>query len=172
MRIRRAFALLLVVAAGCGGNADGGSARGDYLTQLQRVSETAHIQERGVRRDLRIRLEEPQPGEDPMSVLTVFLDQSARLYQDVVDALGQLEPPDPELAAAQRAYREAWRSQLDLIVAVRDAGLRGPDAIIDALGKPALRRASAETKARCEDLQAAVEASGSNVDLVCDGRVS
>jgi len=172
MRFRGAFVLLLIVAAGCGGNADGGSARGDYFTQLQRVSETAHIQERGVRRDLRTRLEEPGPGADRMSVLSVFLDQSTRLYQDVVDALGQLEPPDEELAAAQRAYREAWRSQLDLIVAVRDKGLKGVDAIIEVLGKPAFRKAAAETKARCEDLQAVVVASDPTVDLVCDGRLS
>jgi hypothetical protein len=172
MRIRRAFALLLVVAAGCGGSADGGSARREYLTQLQRVSETAHIQERGVRRDLRIRLDEPQPGEDRMSVLTVFLDQSARLYQDVVDALEQLDPPDEELAAAQRAYVKAWRAQLDLIVVVRDSGFKGADAIIEALGKPAFAKAAAKTKARCEDLQAVVGTSDPTVDLVCDGRLS
>jgi hypothetical protein len=172
MRIRRALALLMAVAAGCGGNADGGSARGNYFTQLQRVSETAHIQERGVRRDLRIRLEEAKPGEDRITALTVFLDQSARLYQDVVDALRELNPPDEELAAAQRAYLKAWRSQLSLIVAVRDAGFRRPDAIIEALARPAFRKAAAETTTLCEDLQAAVAAAGSDVDLVCDGRLS
>ncbi|HZB78956.1 MAG TPA: hypothetical protein VE522_03820 [Actinomycetota bacterium] len=169
MRVRRAFAILLVIAAGCGGNAGSGPAPGDYFGQLQRVSENAHIQERGLRRDLRIRLDEAPPGEDRMTVLTVFIDQSAGLYRDVVDALGQLDPP-PELATPQRAYREAWRSQLELVIAVRDAGFAGPMRILTELGRPAFRDAGNETKARCEDLQAAVEASGSNVDLACDGR--
>jgi hypothetical protein len=163
------FALLLVAAAGCSGNADAGPAPGDYFTQLQRVSETAHIQERGLRRDLRIRLEDAEPGDDRMTVLTVFVDQSARLYQDVVDALGQLDPP-PELTAAQHAYLEAWQGQLDLIVAVRDKGFPGPAPILETLERVAFRNAADETKARCEDLQAAVAARGSDVDLVCDGR--
>jgi hypothetical protein len=169
VRVRRAFAVLLDVAAGCGGNAGAGPAPGDYFAQLQRVSENAHIQERGLRRDLRMRLDEAPPGEDRMTVLTVFIDQSAGLYRDVVDALGQLDPP-PELATAQRAYREAWRSQLELVIAVRDAGFAGPMRILKELGRPAFRDAGNETKARCEDLQTAVETNGSDVDLACDGR--
>ena len=169
MRVSPASALLLVVAAGCGGNGGGGPAPGDYFAQLQRVSETAHIQERGLRRDLRVRLEEAPPGEDRMTVLTVYVDQSAGLYQDVVDALGQLDPP-PELAAAQQAYLEAWQGQLDLVIAVRDAGFPGPVRILKELGRPAFRDAGNETKSTCEDLQAAVEANDSQVDLVCDGR--
>jgi hypothetical protein len=171
MRVHRAFVLVLAAAAGCGGNADSGPAPGDYFSQLERVSETAHIQERGLRRDLRIRLERAEPGEDRMTVVTVFVGQSAGLYQDVVDALGQLDPP-PELAAAQRAYLDSWQGQLDLVVAVRDAGFPGPARILKALEAPAFHDAAKETRARCEALQAAVEASGSNVDLVCDGRLT
>jgi hypothetical protein len=170
MRIRHAFVLLLVAAA-CGGNADAGPSVGDYFTKLERTSQTAHIQERGLGRDLRIRLENVPPGEDRMAVLTVYVDQSARLYQDVVDALGQLDPPQ-ELAAAQQAYLQAWKGQLDLFVAVRDAGFHGPAGILKQLGLPAFRDAARETDARCEDLQAAVEANGSHVDLACGGRPS
>src|SRR5687767_15826145 len=111
MRARRALALLLVVAAGCGGNGGGGPAPGDYFAQLQRVSETAHIQERGLRRDLRLRLEEASPGEDRKAVATVYVDQGARLYRDVLDALGALDPPS-ELIVAQQAFTDAWRVQL------------------------------------------------------------
>ena len=60
-------------------------------------------------------------ARDRKDAVTVFLDQSARLYQDIVDALRQLNAP-PDLAAAQQAYLEAWQGQLDLIVKVRDAG--------------------------------------------------
>jgi hypothetical protein len=171
MRIPRPFLALLVVAAACGGNADAGPAPGDYFTQLQRVSETAHIQERGLRRDLRTGLEEAPPGEDRMAVVTVFVDQSARLYQDIVDAFEDLDPPD-ELAAAQQAYLEAWQGQLDLIVKVREASFPTADRILQQLRLPAFRDAAAETRSRCADLQAAVAASGSDVDLVCDGRPS
>jgi hypothetical protein len=169
MRIRPAFAVILLIAAGCGGDADAGPAPGDYFQQLQRVSETAHIQERGLRRDLRSRLEEAEPGAERMAVLTVFIDQSARLYQDVVDALRRLDPPQ-ELAAPQQAYLEAWQGRLNLVIAVRDAGFPGPAQILKQLELPAFSQTAAETRARCEDLQAAVEASGSVVDLVCDGR--
>ena len=168
MRVRRALALVLVVAAGCGGNGGGGSAPGDYFAQLQRVSETAHIQERGLGRDLRVRLKQVA-WADRMDVVTVFLDQSARLYQDVVDALRQLDPP-PELVAPQRAYLEAWQSQLELVTAVRDAGFPSSARTLKELGRPAFRDAGNETKGRCEDLQAAVEANGARIDLVCDGR--
>ena len=168
MRTRLAFVLLLVVAAACGGNADAGSNAGDYFTKLERTSQTAHIQERGLRRDLRIRLENVPPGEDRMSILTVYVDQSARLYQDVVDALRQLEPPT-DLAAAQKAYVQAWKGQLDLFVVVRDAGFSNPTKILNELGRPAFRDAGKETNMRCEDLQAAVDATGSHVDLACGG---
>ena len=168
MRVRHAFALLLVVAAACGGNADAGSSADDYFTKLERTSETAHIQERGLGRDLRVRLKQAVFA-DRMDVVTVFLDQSARLYEDVVDALRQLDAP-PDLAAAQQAYLEAWQSQLDITVKVRDAGFPSSVRILKELERPVFRDAAKETKARCEDLQAAVEAGGSRVDLVCDGR--
>jgi hypothetical protein len=105
-----------------------------------------------------------------MEVLTVYVDQSARLYQDVVDALGQLDPPD-ELAGPQQAYLDAWRSQLAVAVGVRDAGFTGATEILEAL-QPAFDNAAAETKARCDDLQTAVAANGSDVDLACDGRAA
>lgn len=163
------FVLLLVVAAACGGNADAGPNAGDYFTKLERTSQTAHIQERGLRRDLRLRLEDIPPGEDRMSILTVYVDQSARLYQDVVDALRQLDPPQ-ELTAAQQAYLQAWKDQLDLFVVVRDAGSADPAKILKELGRPVFRDAATETRTRCEDLQAAVEANSSPVDLDCGGR--
>ena len=172
MRIpRRPIVVLLVVAAACGGDADAGPAPGDYFAQLQRVSETAHIQERGLRRDLRVRLEEASPGEDRKAVATVFVDQSARLYQDVLDALGSLDPP-PELARPQQAFIDAWRGQLDLIVKVRDAGFPTADRILGQLESKVFRDAAAQTRAACDDLQAAVAGAGSDVDLVCDGRPS
>ena len=169
MRLPRILAVSLVCAAACGGGADAGPARGDYFTQLQRVSETAHIQERGVRRDLRVRLEEASPGEERLAAATVYLDQAARLYQDVVDALAALDPP-AELAAPQDAYREAWRAQLDLIVAVRYAGFKTADRILGQVESPTFREAATETEDACDDLQAAVAGAGSDVDLVCDGR--
>jgi hypothetical protein len=169
MQVRHAFALVLVIAVACGGDAGAGPATDDYFTKLERTSETAHIQERGLGHDLRVRLEEAAPGEERMIVLTVFVDQSARLYRDVVDALRQLDPPQ-ELAAAQQAYLEAWQGQLDLFVVVRDAGPSSPAQVLKQLESPVFRKAERETKARCEDLQSAVEANGSHVDLVCDGR--
>jgi hypothetical protein len=171
MRIRHALVLLLVVAAACGGNADAGPSADDYFTKLERTSQTAHIQERGLRRDLRIRLENVPPSEDRMSILTVYVDQSARLYQDVVDALRELDPPQ-DLAAGQQAYLQAWKGQLDLAIVVRDAGFSNPTKILGELGRPVFRDAAKETKTRCEDLQAAVEATGSHVDLACGGRPS
>lgn len=171
MRIRSWFVVVLLALAGCGGDADAGPAPGDYFAQLQRVSETAHIQERGLRRDLRVRLEEAASVADRMEVLTVFVDQSARLYQDVLDALGRLDPPS-ELVPEQQAFMDAWRGQLDVIVKVRDAGFTTADEILGLLDEPVFRDAAAETRAACDELQAAVGAAGSDVDLVCDGRPS
>ena len=171
MRIAQPLVLLLLLAAACGGNADAGPAPGDYFEQLQRVSETAHIQERGLRRDLRVRLEEATPGEDRRAVVAVFLDQSARLDQDILDALGALDPP-AELASAQQAFIDAWKSSLDLIVKVRDASFPTADEVLERLESPVFRNAAKEIRARCDDLQAAVAAAGSDVDLVCDGRLS
>jgi len=169
MRLPRSAVVLVLVAAACGGNADAGPAPGDYFAQLQRVSETAHIQERGLRRDLRVRLEETPPGEERLAAATVYLDQSARLYQDIVDALGALDPPQ-DLVSPQQTYLEAWRGQLDLIVAVRDGGFHTADRIIGQVESPTFRDAAAETRAACDALQAAVAAAGSDVDLICDGR--
>ena len=171
MRIAQPIVLLLLLAAACGGNADAGPAPGDYFEQLQRVSETAHIQERGLRRDLRVRLEEATPGEDRRAVVAVFLDQSARLDQDILDALRALDPP-AELTAAQQAFFDAWKSSLDLIVKVRDASFPTADEVLERLEATVFRNAAKEIRARCNDLQAAVAAAGSDVDLVCDGRLS
>ena len=168
MRILRSLAVALALLVGaCGSDEDPGPVVGDYFTQLQRVSETGQVQQRGLQRDLRIRLEEAPPGEERMTVLTVYVDQSARLYQDVVDALGELDPPE-ELAGPQEAYLEAWRAQLNLATSLRDAGFTGSAAIMEAL-QPAFGNAAADTRARCDDLQGAVAATGSDVDLVCDG---
>ena len=41
MRVRHAFALLIVLAAACGGNADAGPGADDYFAKLERTSETA-----------------------------------------------------------------------------------------------------------------------------------
>ena len=171
MQVPRSLVVVLLVATACGGNADAGPATGDYFAQLQRVSETAHVQERGLSRDLRIRLEEAPPGADRLVVATIFLDQSARLYQDVVDALETLDPPD-ELAASQQALLDAWRVQLDLFVAVRDAGFTTADRILGQIRSQPFRDAESDTSAACDDLQAAVAAAGSDVDLVCDGAPS
>ena len=103
-----------------------------------------------------------------MTVPTVYVDQSARLYQDVVDALGELDPPE-ELAGPQAAYLEAWRGQLNLAVSVRDAGFTGATAILEAL-QPAFGNAAAETPSQATSSSPAVAATGSDVDLICDGR--
>ena len=164
-----AFVVVLLLAAACGGDADAGPAPGDYFAQLQRVSETAHIQERGLRRDLHVRLEEAPPGEERLAAATAYLDQGARLYQDIVDALAALDAPE-ELASPQQTFLESWRAQLDLIVAIRDGGFRTADRILGQVESRTFRDATAETRAACDALQAAVAAAGSDVDLVCDGR--
>jgi hypothetical protein len=171
MGIPRPIVVLLVAATACGGNAGADPAPGDYFAQLQRVSETAHIQERGLRRDLRVRLEEASPGADRKEVATVFVDQSARLYQDVLDALEALDPPS-ELVAVQQAYIDSWRARLDLTVKVRDAGFSTAGEILGQLESKVFRDTAAQTRASCDELQAAVAAAGSDVDLVCDGRSS
>ncbi|MGH7540859.1 MAG: hypothetical protein ACRELC_07670 [Gemmatimonadota bacterium] len=160
--------LVLAAATACDGDAGAGPGPEDYFTQLARVSENATIQERGLRRDLRVRLENAGGGEDRMDALLVYVDQSARLYEDVVDALAALEPGD-EVRTAHEAYVDAWRSQRQLIVAVRDAGDSASE-ILDALEKPVFADAAAERRAACEDLQAAVSAVGANADLACGAR--
>jgi hypothetical protein len=170
MRIGGILAVLLLLLAACGGDGGSGPGRGDYPTQLQRVSETAHIQEHGLRRDLKARLEQASRIDDRLTAVTVFVGQSARLYQDVVDALEDLDPPD-EIEAAHQGYLDAWQGQLDLVVAVRDAGFPGPIPYLEALNAPAFGDAGAETRSRCEALEAAVAARGSDVDLMCDGRL-
>ena len=107
MRIARPLALVLLLAAACGGDGDAGPAPGDYFAQLQRVSQTAHIQERGLRRDLRPLRE--AGGQDRMAVVSVFLDQSARLYQDVLDALGAARSA-PRARGCPASLLDAWKT--------------------------------------------------------------
>jgi hypothetical protein len=169
MRAVLGLLVLTALAVACGGDDDPGPTAGDYFTQLQRVSETAHIQERGLQRDLRSRLNDAEVAEDRLDVLLVYVDQSADLAQDVVDAIRRLDPP-AELASAQDAYQEAWQTRVNLFANVRDGGFSSVGGLSDALASPAFRDADAETQARCDELQAAVQRTGSGVDLVCDGR--
>jgi hypothetical protein len=167
-RGRRAIALLLVLAAACGGEDASALSPGDYFTQLARVSQNAHIQERGLNRDLGARLERAIPSTR-LNVVEVYVGQSARLYQDVVDALSELQPSDG-LQSPHDAYVAAWQAQLDLVVKVRDAGYDSLDLYLVAFDGPAFTEARDATKARCQDLQTAVAAAGREVDLACERR--
>ena len=168
-RGRPAIALLFVLAAACGGGEDASALDpGDYFTQVERISQNAHTQERGLARDLRVRMERAIPGAERLGVVEVYLGQSARLYQDVVDALADLQPEDG-LEGLHDAYVGAWQAKLDLILSVRDAGFPAAIPYLRQLELPAFDDADAATRARCEDLQRALTAAGREVDLACGG---
>jgi len=168
MRLVGTLLALAVLAVACGSDPETTPAADDYFSQLARITGNAAIQERGLKRDLRIRLEEAKLPEDREDVVSVFVDQSARLYRDVVDALGSLEPPT-DLLAPQAAYADARRAQLDNMVKVRDE-IQGVGNILDAIETPLFRDAAAEVQERCDELQSAVQALDADVDLRCDGR--
>jgi hypothetical protein len=163
-----AIALLVVLAASCGGGDASALGAGDYFTQLARISENAHIQQRGLARDLRVRLERAEPGTE-LDVVEVYVGQSARLSQDVVDALTDLQPADG-LQDVHAAYLGAWQSELDLLVKVRDAGFRHLGGYLEALEAQPFEEARDQIQARCEDLQTAAAAAGRELDLACEGR--
>ena len=142
--------------------------QGDYFIQLARISQNARIQERGLRRDREVRLERALPSAR-LGVVEVYIGQSARLYQDVVDALSALQPEDG-LEGLHDAYVAAWQAQLDLFIKVRDAGFDSVTGYLEQLETPAFTEASDATKARCRELQTAVAAAGSEVDLACERR--
>jgi hypothetical protein len=165
-RGRPAIALFLVLAA-CGGGDASALDPGDYFPQLARISENAHIQERGLKRELGARLERAAPPER-LGVVEVYIGQSVRLYQDVVDALADLTPDDG-LEGPHDAYVGAWQAQLDLAVKLRDAVFHGAEDYLAAI-ETAFKVAREETKTRCGALQTAVAAAGSDVDLGCERR--
>ena len=159
-----AAVLILAVACGDGGN---GVAGEDYVTQIQRVSVNAHIQEDGLAKDLQRRLKHAGSQAERLEALKVFADQSARLYQDVIDALKGLDPPD-DAATAQNGYEAAWQDQLDLILGLRD-GRFGVHDFLDNLDGKGFHSAAKVTRTKCEQLQQAVTADATGVDLACDG---
>ena len=163
----RLLTTLLIVAVACGSDGSGVAGE-DYVTQIQRVSVNAHIQERGLARDLQRRLKQAGSQAEKLEALKVFADQSARLYQDVIDALDGLDPP-ADASRAQDRYGAAWGDQLKLIVKVRDAGF-GVGDFLDTLESQAFHDAANATKNRCEQLQQALSADAAGVDLACDGK--
>jgi hypothetical protein len=102
-------------------------------------------------------------------VVEVHVGQLARLYQDVIDALEDLQPEEP-LQRPHDAYVAAWQEQLDLLVKVRDAAFESAIAYLDSVER-LLAETRAETTARCQDLRTAFTAVGSDVQLSCQGRV-
>lgn len=166
---RHAIALVLVLAAACAGEDASALGPGDYFTQLERISQNAHIQERGLLHDLRRRLDRAEPSEE-LDVIEVSVGQMARLYQDVVDALADLAPASG-VEDPHAAYLAAWQAQLDLLVKLRDAGFDTPTEYLRALDtsrKAPFTRVRSETRATCDDLQGAVTAAGRDVDLACE----
>jgi hypothetical protein len=166
----RAFTILLIVASACSSGGPSASGGNDYFSQLQRISLNARIQERGLTRQLRAGLETPEPGIDSLDVLVVYVNQSAAHYQDAVDALDALQPEEG-LEDPHESYLAAWRSKLDLIVTVRDAGFEEAPGYLGALEGQAFDDAATEIRTQCEDLEQAVVAAGQELDLACDGRI-
>jgi hypothetical protein len=166
---RAAIALLLILGAACGGDDASALDPGDYFTQLATITENARIQERGLARDLAARVE-AAGGEPPLQVVEVHVGQLVRLYEDVTDALVALEP-DETMQLVHDAYVAAWQDQLDLLLKVRDAAFESGTAYLDSITN-LLTDTRAETRARCEDLQAAIATAGSEVELTCEGRAA
>ena len=170
MPLRRlAIALLLVLAAACGGEDASALDPTNYFTQLARIGENARIQERGLVRDLSARVEAAD-GAPQLQVVEVHVEQLVRLYEDVIDALTALEPEEA-LRGPHDAYVAAWQAQLDLLLKVRDAVFETATAYLDSL-TTLLTEAKAETRARCESLQTAITGVGSEVELTCGGRAA
>jgi hypothetical protein len=167
MPLRPAIALLLVLGAACGGDDASALNPGDYTTQLARITENARIQERGLERVLRSRLESPAPSTE-LEVVEVHVGQLVRLYQDVIDALTALQPEEA-LQRPHDAYVAAWQAQLDVLLKVQDAAFDSATAYLDSL-EPPLAETQSATRSRCEDLQTAVTALRSDVQLTCAGR--
>ncbi|HEX6400273.1 MAG TPA: hypothetical protein VF108_07380 [Actinomycetota bacterium] len=165
--LRACLTIVLAVAAACGGDGGSTASRGDYYAELERISQNAHIQERGLARELTQRLE--GPASERLSAIEINVDQRTRLYEDVVDALTELEPLE-ELGAAHDAYVAAWRGELDLIRKVRDPGFRSVSLYLGALEASAFDNARATVRDVCEDLERIATAAGRQVDLACDGR--
>lgn len=163
----RALPIVLAVAVACGGDGGSSAGRGDYYTELERISQNAHIQERGLQRELTQRLD--GPASERLSAIEINVDQRARLYEDVVDALTALEPLE-ELGAAHDAYVEAWRGELALIKKIRDPGFGSVPEYLGALDASAFENARATVRGVCVDLERIAIAAGRQVDLACDGR--
>ena len=170
MPLRRpAIALLLLLATACGGDDASALDPGDYFSQLARIGENARIQERGLVRDVGARVE-AAGGEPQLQVVEVHVGQLVRLYEDVIDALEGLEPEEA-LQRPHDAYVAGWQDQLELLLKVRDAAFESGTAYLDSVND-LLTDARAETRARCADLQTAIAAVGSEVDLACEGRAA
>ena len=162
---RGVIAVAMIAATACGAD-DPGAVGKDYPSQLSVISQNAHIQEHGLARALRTRLKRASP-EERLDVVEVYVGQSARLYQDVVDALDDLAPIDG-VQDAHAAYVEAWTGQLELITKVRDAGFRGAEEYLEALDNRAFDSTANDTRTACEDLQEVLVSVGRDVDLACD----
>jgi hypothetical protein len=165
-----ALGALVILASGCSSDRLPVPGQTDYFTQLKRISENAQIQERGLDRDLRKRLERSTPGQERLDVVVIFVQQSAALYEDVVSALRNLQPVDG-LRGPHVAYMTAWEDRLGLMRKIRDAGFRGAMEYLRALDAPAFDRARRATRERCEELRSAASAAGRPVELACDNRV-
>jgi hypothetical protein len=158
--------LILILAVACGGEDTSGLGK-DYPTQLALISQNAHIQDRGLARELRSRLK-GAPASERLDIVEVYVGQAARLYQDVVDALDDLQPPDG-IQSAHTAYVQAWQARLELITKVRDAGFKGTDEYLRALDNRAFDETGHTTETTCEELQADLASAGRQVDLACAG---
>jgi hypothetical protein len=158
--------VLLVACGSAGGSPTGG---GDYFGQLERISQNAHIQERGLVRALDQRVEEAATPRDRLGAIEVTMDQRVRLYEDVVAALNGLETADG-IEAAHEAYVQAWEELLELNQKVRDSGVRTVPEYLATLQAEAFDASAANVRSACEGLQTVASAADRPVDLACDGR--
>lgn len=171
VRASRATAIALLLAVACSSAGGSPVGRGDYFSEVARVSQNAHIQERGLERELAGRLKRAATPAERLTTLEIYLDQRTRLYEDVADALAALDPFEG-LDAAHDGYVETWQQLLELVRKVRDAGFDSVTDYEDALATSAFETARTAVETACEDLQTVAAAAERPVDLACDDRPS
>jgi serine/threonine protein kinase len=149
------------------GDSDPTPSTADYTADVQVAFDAARANRNNLAAQVQAAGEGPSSFDEVRELYLPFLEGYIESSRELLDALGQIEPPD-EFGRVHENYLDALSSETDALQAFAD-GFAGVETVeqLAGLQSTGFQEASAGEDAACQALQDAIVAGGQQADLSC-----